>query len=125
MRTRHIRWLIFVGLAAFLPLFYYLAVVGGFLPYAGMLLITLRNVKDASILVFGLIHLALYGALLFWIAGVITGMIERRARNHAWPATLAVLVLLAGIGALPVFGIAHGQIRWLNAYQIYASSDLR
>lgn len=52
-------------------------------------------------------------------------MIERRARNHAWPATLAVLVLLAGIGALPVFGIAHGQIRWLNAYQIYASSDLR
>jgi len=26
---------------------------------------------------------------------------------------------------MPIFGIAHGQIRWLNAYQIYAASDLR
>jgi hypothetical protein len=36
-----------------------------------------------------------------------------------------VLVLLAGVGALPVFGIAHGQIRWTSAYDIYASGRLR
>ena len=34
-------------------------------------------------------------------------------------------VLLAGVGALPVFGIAHGHIRWTSAYDIYASGKLR
>jgi len=26
---------------------------------------------------------------------------------------------------MPIFGIGHSQFRWLNAYQVYASSDLR
>jgi hypothetical protein len=72
-----------------------------------------------------LIHLALYDAVLFWIAGTLARMIERRVGDHAWCATLGELVLLAGIRAMRIFGIARGQIRWLNAYQIYASPDLR
>ena len=42
-----IRWLIFIGLAAFVPLFYYLAVVGGFLPYGGILVIGLRHLTHS------------------------------------------------------------------------------
>ena len=48
VRLVYIRWLIFAGLAAFAPLFYYLAVVGGFLPYGGILLIGVRNLSDHS-----------------------------------------------------------------------------
>lgn len=120
-----IRWTLFIGLAAFVPLLYYLAVVGGWLPYGGILLITIRNISDWSIVSFGLFHLVPYGVLLYWVAGVVTKFIERRASGHAWLATTAVLLLLAGIGALPIFGIAHGHIRWLNAYELYASHALR
>ena len=119
------RWLIFAGLVAFFPLVYYLAVVGGLLPYGGILLLTIRNLPDSSILLFGLIHLVPYGALLFWLAGVIARGITRRAPGHPWLATMLVLVLLAGVGAMPIFGIAHGQIQWSNAYGIYASGTLR
>lgn len=125
MRGRYIRWVIFLGLAAFVPLFYYLAVVGGFLPFGGILLITLRNLKDASLVAFGLVHLAIYGAALFWLTGLIARFIERRVSDRVWLASLAVFALLAGIGAMPIFGIAHGHIRWESAYQLYASANLR
>jgi len=51
MQHTGIRWLIFIGLAAFVPLIYYLAVVGGLLPYGGILLIGLRHLTD-----FGIAH---------------------------------------------------------------------
>ena len=125
MQQRYIQCLIFAGLAAFFPLVYYLAVVGGLLPYGGILLITIRNLPDTSILLFGLIHLVPYGALLFWLAGVIARGISRRARGHPSLAATLVLALLAGVGAMPIFGIAHGQIRWSNAYGLYVSGTLR
>ena len=59
MQRTFIRWLLFVGLAAFVPLFYYLAVVGGLLPYGGILLIAIRNLSNSSILLLSLIHLTI------------------------------------------------------------------
>ena len=119
------RWLIFLGLAAFVPLFYYLAVVGGFLPYGGILVIGLRHLTDASFLIFSLIHLTVYGALLYWLAGVITRILLKLPKTLAWVATAVVLILLAGVGAMPLYGIAHGHIKWINAYVLYGSSQLR
>jgi hypothetical protein len=120
-----IRWVIFAALAAFVPLVYYLAVVGGLLPYGAILLITIRNLSNSSIVLFGLLHLVPYGALLFWVSGAIAGVIGRRAPGREWlAATLAVLVLV-GVGALPIFGAAHGQIRWASAYALYVSGSLR
>lgn len=120
-----LRWLIFLGLAAFVPLVYYLAVVGGLLPFGGIMLITVRNISDASMLLFGVIHLAPYGILLYWLSGLIARAITKHAAGHAWLATMLVLLLLAGIGAMPIFGAAHGRIHWLNAYALYASGKLR
>ena len=125
MKRRYVRGVLFVGLAAFVPLFYYLAVVGGFLPYGGILLIAIRNVTDSSLLWFSLIHLTVYGAALYWLAEFIARLLIRVAGVHVWPAVAVVLLLLAGIGLLPIFGVAHGQIAWVNAYQLYASNALR
>jgi len=125
MRQAGIRWLIFIGLAAFVPLFYYLAVVGGFLPFGGILLIGLRHLTDADFLLFSFVHLAIYGALLYWLSGCVARALIRLAGKHAGVATAIVLLLLAGLGAMPIYGIAHGHIQWVNAYEIYGSGKLR
>ena len=120
-----IRWLIFLGLAAFVPLFYYLAVVGGFIPYGGILLVGLRHLSDSTFRMFNLIHLAIYGILLYWLAGLIARVLIKFPGKRAWIATACVLLLLAGIGALPIYGVAHGHIRWVNVYVLYGSDKLR
>jgi len=125
MQRTYVRWVLFVGLATFVPLFYYLAVVGGLLPYGAILLIAIRNLADSSILWFSLIHLTIYGIALYWLAEFIARLLIRVAGVHVWPATAVVLLLLSGIGLLPVFGVAHGEIHWMNAYALYASDTLR
>ena len=117
--------LIFIGLAAFVPLFYYLAVVGGLLPYGGILLIGLRHLTDSSFLLFSFVHLTVYGVLLYWLAGMIARALIRLAGKHVWVATAVVLLLLAGIGSMHIYGITHGRIQWVNAYELYGSDKLR
>ena len=125
MQRTHIRGIIFFGLVAFLPLIYYLAVVGGLLPYGAILLIAMRNIGNSSILWFSLIHLTIYGVALYWLAELIARLLIRVADAHVLAATVMVLLLLASIGLLPIFGAAHGQIHWMNAYALYTSDTLR
>jgi hypothetical protein len=125
MQRNYVRWVLFVGLAAFVPLFYYLAVVGGLLPYGGILLIAIRNPANSSILWFSLVHLTIYGVALYWLAEFVARLLIRVAGVHVWLATAIVLLLLSGIGLLPIFGTAHGQIHWVNAYALYSSETLR
>lgn len=125
MPPPYVRLVLFIGLAAFVPLVYYLAVVGGLLPLGAMLVIAIRNFPEPTMLWFSAIHLVIYGALLYWLAGLLAHLLLKIAGERVWPATAVVLLLLAGVGALPVFGIAHGHIRWVNAYALYASNALR
>ena len=125
MQRTHIRGVIFFGLVAFLPLIYYLAVVGGLLPYGAILLIAIRNIGNSSILWFSLIHLTIYGVALYWLAELIARLLIRVASAHVLPATVIVLLLLASMGLLPIFGAAHGQIHRMNAYALYTSDSLR
>lgn len=125
MQSTYIRGVLFIGLAAFVPLFYYLAVVGGLLPYGGILIIAIRNVADSDLLWFSLIHLIIYGVGLYWIAVFIARLLIKVAGSHVWPATAVVLLLLAIVGLLPIFGAAHGHIDWTNAYVLYSSGQLR
>ena len=123
MQRKYIRWIIFAGLAAFVPLFYYLAVVGGFLSYGAILLIAIRNFTE--LLWFSLIHLIIYGFILYWLAGLITKLLVKVAGKNIWFVTVVVLLVLAGIGLIPMYGIAHGQIHWANVYELYGSDGLR
>ena len=125
MGRTQVRGVVFLGFVAFLPLFYYLAVVGGVLPLGAILLIAIRDIGNSSILWFSLIHLTIYGVALYWLAELITRLLIRVAGAHVLPATVTVLLLLASIGLLPMFGAAHGQIRWMSAYALYASDTLR
>jgi len=117
--------MLFVALAAFVPLPYYLAVVGGLLPYGGMLLIAIRNLSDGSLLLFSLAHLTIYSVVLYWLAELIARVLVRLADIYMWITTVVVLLLFAGMGLMPVFGAAHGRIQWTSAYDLYASDRLR
>jgi hypothetical protein len=125
VQKRTIRWLVFLGLIAFLPLFYFLAVVGGFLPYGAILIMGLRNIGDSWMMLYSAVHLAIYGVALFWLSGLMARLIVRVAGDHVKPATAIVLLALAGIGLLPIYGVAHGEIQWRNAYALYTSESLR
>ncbi|MFA6956705.1 MAG: hypothetical protein WC538_12615 [Thermoanaerobaculia bacterium] len=125
MHHAYLRSVVFVALGAFVPLFYYLAVVGGLLPYGAILLIAIRNLGNGSILLFSLVHLVVYGVLLYWLAGLVVRLLVRVAGSHVSTAIVIVVVLLAGVGMAPMFGVAHGQIQWVNAYALYASDSLR
>jgi len=125
MNRTHLRWVVFVALGAFVPLFYYLAVVGGLLPYGAILLIAIRNTGNASIVWLSLVHLAVYGLLLHWLAGLVVRLLVRVAGARVSAAVVTVVVLLAGVGLLPIYGVAHGQIGWVNVYALYASGSLR
>ena len=125
MQRTYIRWLLFFGLTAFVPLPYYLAVVGGLLPYGGMLLIAIRNLSNESLLLFSLAHLTIYGVALYWLAELITRLLVRLVDVYMWITTAVVLLLIAGMGLLPIYGAAHGRIHWTSAYELYASDRLR
>lgn len=125
MQRTYIRWFLFVGLAAFVPLFYFLAVVGGLLPYGAIMLIAIRNFGNSSLLWLSFIHLTIYGVVLYWMAELIARLIDSLAGRYVWFATAVVLLLLPAIGLMPIYGAAHGQIRWMNAYALYASDTLR
>jgi hypothetical protein len=123
MNRGYIRWIIFAGLAAFVPLFYYLAVVGGFLPYGAILLIAIRN--PLELLWFSVAHLILYGLLLYWLAGLITRLLTKVTRNHIGVAIVIFLLILAGVGLMPIYGIAHGEVQCANVYELYTSNKLK
>ena len=99
--------------------------VGCILPYGGILLIGLRNLSDSSLLLFSLVHPGVYGLLLYWLSGLIARLANRLPGSGAWVAAAVVVLLLAGVGALPIFGIAHGHIQWTSAYAIDGSGKLK
>jgi hypothetical protein len=90
-----------------------------------MLLIAIRNLSDASLLLLSLVHLTVYGVVLHWLAGLIARVLIRLGGGYVWLATVVVLLLLAGVGAMPIFGAARGRIHWTSAYELYASGSLR
>ena len=125
-RRIKIRALIFLGLITFCPLLYSVVFAGGVLTYAGIFILMFNNFSEGFVVVTSLVQLALYGAGLSWLAGVIARAIIRNAKNYQWRVTIAVLLLLAGIGLLPIFGAAgHGSIHWANTYHLYVPGNLR
>jgi hypothetical protein len=62
---------------------------------------------------------------MYWLAEFIARLIIRLTEHCVWFATGVVLLVLAGVGPMPIYGIAHGQIHWVDAYALYGSDTLR
>jgi len=125
VRPSTARWLLFAALAAFAPLFFWLGIVAGWVPLGGMLVFAARNIANLSLWPFSLGHLLIYGFLLYGAAGLATRGLGRVAAGRRGWATMALVLALACVGLLPIYGAAHGRIQWMNAYQLYGSGTLR
>ena len=125
MQPVHTRWLIFVALAACFPLYWFIFVAGGVLPYGAILLLTLHNLSNGMMLLWNSMNLAIYAGVLHWFAGLLAGFLHRLAASQRKIATGLVLLILGGVGLLPIFGSGHGSVQWMNAYQVYASGKAR
>lgn len=100
----------FIGLVVWFPCPWYMVAVGGLLPLP---VIAMYGISGGIVLVFSLVHLALYAGVFFFLA--------RRVRR---PVTAGVVLLaLFALSFLPVYGggenLASGGKLNRNAYQVY------
>jgi hypothetical protein len=121
MTRRAIRWSLLLPMAAFVPLLFYMFVVGGFLPYTAILVFTLRNLSNHSLLLFNAVHLIVYGLLLYLAAGSIARLICRLPERRRLVIAGLIVLILAFVGFQPIFGAGHGSFEFKNAFQIYGS----
>jgi hypothetical protein len=115
-------------LAVTLPLYYYFFVIGGVIPWLGILLMVIipeLRVGYLGLIVQGL-HLLIYAPLLWLLAGWLLGIVQafqgRIARRIA--ACLIVVVLLA-MGRAPIYFISHGHEPGKSAYGLYISMVMK
>lgn len=113
-----IRALIFAVMTVTVPLFYFMFVIGGLVSYVGLWALAVQDLFYPFILVSIVdgLHLAIYGALLFFLSGVVA---KKVCRQHGWDRVLrlaGVLALLFAMSLLPIFGVSHGDGEPQNAY---------
>ena len=103
----------FIGLVLWFPCPWYMVAVGGLLPLP---VIARYGIEGGIVLVFSLVHLAVYAGLFFYLA--------RRIRK---PVTAGiVLLVLFALSFLPIYGsgenLASGGKLNRNAYQAYSEA---
>lgn len=125
MRPAPTRWLLVAALAAFFPLYWFILVAGGVLPWGAILLLTLHNLANGWMLLWNGLNLVIYGAAIHWLAGILAARVHRREARQQPVAAGVLVLLLAGVGLLPIFGAGHGTVERMNAYALYASGKAR
>ena len=116
--ARIAQWIVLAAMVFTTPVFYYMFVTGGWVSYAGLVKMTAQHIAYPFIMVtiMNFLHLAVYGALLYLMSGAITRAVYRHAGRYAGRWLVAVVVILLGVGLLPVFGVNHGASGSQNAY---------
>ena len=107
------RWTLFIAMAMFVPLYFYLFVIAGFLPYAAVLGWTLFDFN----VVYGA-HAILYGLVLYGVASGIAFLVCKLPRTARLPVTVVLVLLSAWAGTVPIFGIDHGSKPHCRAYEM-------
>lgn len=111
-------WLLFVAMAFTVPTFYLLFVVGGWVPYVGLIVIVLRDITVPASLFFlvGVVHLTVYGWLLFAVAGCVARGLSRKDLQMRKILLLTILAMLLFISLIPLYGLGHGGRELHTAY---------
>jgi len=119
LSTALIRWILFVAFAFTVPVLWFILAAGGTVPLIIILLIQLSCLSSLFLFVLNGINLVLWGALLFYIAGLCTRTIERAQPAWRLPIVGAVLLALIGLTFLPIYctGNVGGGHAEGNLYQ--------
>lgn len=100
------RWVLFWLMVLTVPVLFFMFVVGGFLPLSVIAVMAYRD-SVWGFKLFSVLHLLVYGALFYWLAGLAARGLS--ALGKTW-GTVAFLCLSAGLLALaflPLYGAGH------------------
>jgi hypothetical protein len=112
-----IKWVLFCLMACTVPVLYYMFVIGGFLPLIAIVALCFRGVW--GFVLFNVIHLAIYGALFYWLARFISRRLALLSDGWRIAGFAALSSALVAIAFLPVYGIGHHESQSMNLYQLF------
>jgi hypothetical protein len=116
-----IKWTLFSFMATTVPVFYYMFVVGGFVPLIAIVAMTVFDIGG----VFNVVHILIYGALFYWIAKAVSGRLARLSRIGRITGVACISAALLGVAFLPVYSLGHHESQTVNLYQLFHGNYLR
>jgi hypothetical protein len=131
MHTRSIRWTLFVAFALTVPVLWFVLFGGGLIPLIAILLGLLSTLSwlkldVVPIVIMDGINLILWGAVLFFVAGLCARAIERAPQSWR-PAIIGIVLLaLVGLTFLPIYTVGDagggGTGGMVNLYRLLSNS---
>lgn len=108
------------------PVLYYMFVIGGFLPLIAIVALSFLSFTGAwGFVFFNLVHILIYGALLYWIAKVVSKQLARLSHKWKIVSVACISTALCGISLLPVYSAGHHESQAVNLYRLFHSDLLK
>lgn len=122
MNQNTTKWILFAAMVCTMPVLYFMFAVAGMLPLVAIIRLCFTGVWGFKL--FNLIHLLVYGPILYLAAKYLTHWLfslspRRRSLGIAVALALALLISL-----LPIYGIGHGDHEPVNLYQLFQHGRL-
>lgn len=111
------KWLLFAAMFCAVPVPYYMFVVAGLLPLVAVLFVSVNFASGVRL--FDMLHLAVYGTLLYLAARYLTRWLFLRPPRVRGIGVAVALALAVLISLLPVYGVGHGNYSPVNLYVLF------
>jgi hypothetical protein len=116
MSARVIQWMLFLLMAATLPVLYFMFVIAGFLP-----LVEIARMMGEGVWGFKLfngIHLLVYGAIFYFLARFIARRLARLSVAGQWTGFSVIAAALVAVSFAPIYGVGHNQYAGTSVYRL-------
>ena len=115
VRENKIVWLFFVAMVITIPVLFWFVAVAGYVPLLSLIL-----PMKGSFFFVGLIYVAIYAPIFYFLSKGIAKLIKKISRKEIQYVVIALVLLSFGVmGLIPMYGMGHSSIQYENLYQFY------
>ena len=122
MNQRTTKWVLFTTMVCTVPVLYFMFVVAGVLPLVAIILLTFTGVWGFKL--FNLLHLLVYGPLLYLVSKYLTRWLFSLSPKRRALGVIVALALALLISLLPIYGIGHNRYDPVNLYHLFQHGRL-
>lgn len=122
MTPRTTKWLLFVAMFCTVPVPYFMFVVAGLLPLIAITRLSVIGVWTVRL--FDLLHVLVYGVLLYLAAIHMTRWLYLLAPRRRALGVAITLALAALMSLLPIYGVGHSNYEPVNLYELFRRGRL-
>jgi hypothetical protein len=116
MTRRALKWFVFAMLVMTVPVLFFLFSVAGFFPVVGIIAICAAG-KDLALAAFGIVHVAVYGALFYGIAFAVSKLCGRMSERIRLGLAAIIGIALVWVTFQPWYGWGgDGTSRFYSLY---------